>query len=286
MKNILFFHQSADLYGSDKVLLSLLMGLDKTLYKPIVLLPCHGMLSKALEDAGIEYYVIPLVRAGRQLFTPLGLLRLPFLAWRSIIEVGKVIPSEHIHLVHSNTLAVLSGALWARLNGVPHIWHVHEIIEKPWLVKKCFGWLLRLFADKVVCNSTATLRSYTNDRPEITNKSTVVYNGAVELPQISPEDISSFRNQLGIDDETILITLVGRINRLKGQKLLVEAAERIVKGQHPVKVHFLMVGSPPPNQEWFESDLRSLIDLSPAKAKITLMPFVEQISTVCWTNRL
>ena len=49
MKNILFIHQSADLYGSDKTLLLLLSKLDKTRFNPIVVIPLDGPLKEELE---------------------------------------------------------------------------------------------------------------------------------------------------------------------------------------------------------------------------------------------
>ena len=44
MKRILYLHTGAELYGADIVLLTLLEGLDKTRYEPIVVLPLEGPL--------------------------------------------------------------------------------------------------------------------------------------------------------------------------------------------------------------------------------------------------
>ena len=52
MKNILFIHSSAELYGSDRSLLNILRKLDKTKYKAYVILPCQGPLLNKIEDIG------------------------------------------------------------------------------------------------------------------------------------------------------------------------------------------------------------------------------------------
>ena len=54
MKNILFIHQSAELYGSDKTLLLLLKYLDKSKYNPLVVLPNEGPLKQELEKENIH----------------------------------------------------------------------------------------------------------------------------------------------------------------------------------------------------------------------------------------
>ncbi len=131
MKNILFFHQSADMYGSDKVLLQIIEGLDRTRYNPMVVLPTSGPLSKALEGEGVRTFIIPLALLSRATLTPLGMLGLPLRVVASLISLRRALGGVEVELAYSNTLAVLTGALWARLNGIPHIWHVHEIIKTP-----------------------------------------------------------------------------------------------------------------------------------------------------------
>ena len=59
MKNILYLHAGAEMYGADKILLELVCGLNKNLFHPIVVLPEHGILEKKLKENKIETYVIP-----------------------------------------------------------------------------------------------------------------------------------------------------------------------------------------------------------------------------------
>lgn len=74
MKNILYLHAGAEMYGADKVLLELLKGLDKTQYNPIVVLPNDGVLVEALREEGITTEVIPYPILRRKFFNPKGIL--------------------------------------------------------------------------------------------------------------------------------------------------------------------------------------------------------------------
>ena len=259
MKNILFIHQSADLYGSDKALLLLVSSIDKQLFKPLVLLPCKGPLEKELIKSNIIYYVVPLVKVSRKTFSLMGLISLPYKIFKSIQALNRVNKEYKIDIVHSNTLAVLGGAIWSKLHGIKHLWHVHEMIIEPYIVKSFFNFMLKFFSDLIVCNSNATLNLISQNSNKIKNKSSVIWNG-IDIPsEIKNEKIKSFRQKIGIiDDNTVLVTLVGRINRWKGQKLLVNAA-KILKNQKIQNLHFLIVGSTPPGQVFLKKELLSLI---------------------------
>ena len=263
MIRILFVHQSAEMYGSDKVLLALLKGLDPLKFRPTVVLPVDGPLRLALEESGVECHIVPLALIGRRLLGVKGLLALPLELWRSVFSIKSVLDNQTIDIVHSNTLAVISGAAWALMSGKPHVWHVHEIVEHPVTARKVFAWLLRLFAARVVCNSAATLSLLLKDQPRIESKATVVWNGINRTRTVSKERVYELRSKLGVNDDEVLIALVGRINRWKGHNLLIDAAEQI-EARCNSNLHYVFVGSAPDGQEHYLHRLRDRIDRSPA----------------------
>ncbi len=279
MKIILYVHPSADMYGSDKVLLSLVQGLDKKQFHPIVILPSEGPLAQALKLLGIEIYILPLSIIGRLTLNPIGLLKLSFKLFRSIRAMNKVLANTKVDIVHSNTLAVLSGALWAKWKRIPHVWHVHEMIVHPKFVRHSFPYLLRMFATKVVCNSTATLKLLLESQPGLAVKSVVTWNGLKRTEKVDKQAVDKLRRQLGLVNNDVLIALVGRINRWKGQGLLVEAADLLWK-KGLRNIHYLIVGSSPYRQECFMDSLFLQIAASQAKEQITVMNFRNDILNV------
>ena len=74
MKTILYLHAGAEMYGADKILLELVTGLDKTKFRPIVVLPTDGVLREKLESAGIKVHVISYPILRRKYFNPKGIV--------------------------------------------------------------------------------------------------------------------------------------------------------------------------------------------------------------------
>lgn len=276
---VVFFHQSSDLYGSDKVLLSLVSNLDRNKFLPIVLLPSEGPLTKEIMKAGIECKVVTLVQVNRSTLSFSGLIRLPLRVYKSIKSINIALDGIKVDVVHSNTLAVLSGAVWAKINKIKHVWHVHEIIVHPVIVRKFFAILLRTLSTRVICNSNATLCNILNDQPALKKDSIVVWNGLDKLPVVRNNDSNNIRLQFGLSDSDVLVVLVGRVNRMKGQKLLVESATQLYK-KHANTIHYLLVGDAPSGQEYYLHELKEAVGMSDARNTIHLLPFTEQIERI------
>lgn len=278
-KTILFVHQSADLYGSDRVLLALVSKLDSARFYPIVLLPMDGPLVRELQAAGVECHVVVVTRLSRATLSFRGLLGLPLNLLKSMRAIDRVLGGRTIDIVHSNTLAVLSSPLWARWHGVPHIWHVHEIIINPKFVRKAYAYLLSWFADCIVCVSQATKANLVQDKPTLASKIRVVWNGLGRETPVSADAVRAYRQELAIGGHEVLVALVGRMNRWKGQTLLVEAAGLLWQ-QGVRDVRYLLVGSAPDGQDHFLEELQSAINQSPAKTAFILQGFTNDVRTV------
>lgn len=278
-KTILFVHQSADLYGSDRILLALVSKLDRKKFVPIVLLPVDGPLVAELQVVKVECHVVEITRLSRSTLSLRGLLRLPLHIIQSMRAFDFVLAGRRVDIVHSNTLAVLTSALWARWHNVPHIWHVHEIIIHPKFVRKVYAYLLSWFADRIICVSHATMANLVQDKPNLANKIDVVWNGLERNSPVDSDAVRAYRERLTVCDGEILVVLVGRINRWKGQTLLVEAAGLL--WQEGVKnIRYLLVGSAPDGQVHFLKELQYTINQSPAKAAFTLQGFTSNLYTV------
>ena len=280
MKNILFIHQSAELYGSDKTLLLLLKNLDKNKFKPVVLLPFDGPLKEALENENIEVVIAPVLKLYRKLFTPKNLVGF----FKDIKAAFKIVNELHTKyqftLIYSNTLAVLFGILFAWKNNIKHLWHVHEIIEKPSLFKKAFIGLLSLKCNThIVYNSQAT-RLFWEVNNTIKNKGIVIHNGIeINNLQCSSTEISEVRKKLfQAQPNEVVLALVGRISRWKGQMILLEAFNDLVQKYRHIKLVF--VGAPPPNQEKFQEDLEERITSFQLNDKVLIIPFQNEIHKI------
>lgn len=162
MKSILFIHQSAELYGSDKTLLILLENIDRNRFFPVVVLPNDGPLKSELEKIGIKVIITPVLKLYRNIFTFKNGIKFVKDMFNSVSLLSKLHIEHKFEIVYSNTLAVLLGAIFSNKKKIKHIWHVHEIIEHPKLIAWLFPKLLYYFSDKIICNSEATKKKHHN----------------------------------------------------------------------------------------------------------------------------
>ncbi|RTY95919.1 glycosyltransferase family 4 protein [Flavobacterium sp. GT3R68] len=279
MKSILFIHQSAELYGSDKTILMFISELDKTKYYPVVVLPFEGPLKEELEKNNIKVVIAPVLKLYRKMFTPKNLVKI-FKEYKDGIKMLDQLHQEHdFKLVYSHTLAALIGILFAKKRNIKHLWHVQEIIATPKIFNRAFKKILAIESNhKVVYDSKETMNFWIENNKILTDKSEFVWNG-IDVHQkvdYSAEEINKVRKDyLLSNDREIVIALVGRINSWKGQQLLLSAFHILTETHSNIKLVFL--GSAPPNQEIFETNLKEKIREYHLEQKVTIIPFQKEI---------
>lgn len=279
MKSILFIHQSAELYGSDKTILMFISSLDKQQYKSVVILPFDGPLKREFEKNGIEVVIAPVLKLYRKMFTPKGILNF-FKEYRDGLRLlNELHKKHHFNIVYSHTLAALIGIIFARKNNIKHLWHVQEIIAKPVIFNKGFVKLLSLDCNHVaVYDSKTTMDFWIKGNEKLAKKSHAVCNGldVAQKQNTSQNEITSIRkNYFKVGDNELVIALVGRINSWKGQQLLLEAFHKIAHKYENIKLVF--IGSAPPNQEVFEIDLKNKVTDYALTDRVVIIPFQEEI---------
>jgi glycosyltransferase involved in cell wall biosynthesis len=277
----LFLHGSADYYGSDKVLLTTVQGvIDGGLCAAVVVLHEYGPLVGALRNCGAEVHVADVGKISRAIFTLSGLFKLPTRLWLTVRALDRIVAGRQVHLVYSNTLAVLGGALWARWRSRPHVWHAHEMPSRPALVRRGLPRIASWLSDRVIANSTQTRLWLLDQAPALASRATVVFNGLPAINWPLPTDVQSFRDSHGIADEDVLVVLVGRINWMKGQGLLIEALAQIQQAGRLGRLHALLVGGTLPGKEAMVDELKSKIEAGQLAARVRILPFTEDIFTV------
>jgi glycosyltransferase involved in cell wall biosynthesis len=276
---LLFLHPSAELYGADRTLLQLVSGLDRRRWHAVVALPRRGPLADALEQAGARVEVGELGVGARGDLSPLGLISLAWRIPRAILFVQELVRRHRPVVVHTNTMVVLGGALGAKLSPVWHLWHVHEILERPRWLARAYARLLAWLADEVVSNSEATRACFDRWSPRLARRHSVVLNG-VDPERLDPgqADPLALKRELGLAPDTPLVLLVGRINSWKGQSLLVDAFARL-SARHP-RARVALIGDAPPGQPQFETDLDEHIARAGLQGVVLRAPFRADVASL------
>lgn len=272
MKSVLFIHQSAELYGSDKTLLYLVVNINKSKFFPIVILPNDGPLKVELEKENIKVIIAPVLKLYRKMFTPSNLIKFVKDYFKGVKTI-KAIKKEHeIDFIYSNTLAVLLGFFYSFFNKTKHVWHVHEIIESPTIFTKAFRWFLNHSTNTVLIHNSIATSNFWNCK----GNNQVIWNGIAPFSAINSEEKETIRTTILKANTEIVFALVGRISRWKGQMLLLDTFHELIKTHQNIKLVY--IGSAPPNQEHFLDTLKAKISEYNLNQKVAIIPFQENIN--------
>lgn len=277
MKNILYIHAGAELYGADIVLLNLIKGLDKTKYNPIVILPCEGPLVKKMQQDNINVEVIPYPILRRQYFNIKGMFKYLY----DYLKYAKVLKTKlreyKIDIIHVNTIAVLEGIYLKKKLNKRLIWHIHEILEKPKIVSKFLSKLVAKYSDDVIVVSNAVKENLEN-KANFNNKIKVIYNGVNNEVFNSDSETEYLKEEFKIPNDAVVIGMIGRINSWKGQSDLLEASKILLKKYK--NLYLLFIGGVFKGQEWRKSELEDKIKAQENSNRIIISDFRNDISNI------
>lgn len=279
MQYVLVVHHDADLYGSDKSLLRTTRAMVRAGLTPIVALPHYGPLVDLLREAQIEVHIGPVGKLTRQLMRPLALPWVMRDMFAAIRFMRTIVGDRQISLAYSNSVAALGGALWGLLHRVPRLWHVREIVVQPKIAVRGFPWMLRILGGWCVCNSNATRDWITGICPSLAARSSVIWNGLEETTPPDPARVAQFRSEQDVGTAEVLVSLVGRINRWKGQSVLIEAAA-ILKTMNGAPARFLIVGDVADGQHHFRESMLEQIRREKLEATVHWHPFTPEVDVV------
>lgn len=276
---ILFLHPSPTLYGADITLLQLVRGLDKTYFECTIALPTAGPLVDAIQKEGGRVFFVDMPLFARKDYSIKGVTYFFVKAIKSYFVLRKIVKDNEIEIVHSNTLAVFSGIMLAIFCKLKHVWHVHEIIAKPPLLRYLLPRLAYKTADIVIANSRQTAVWIEKAVSKENKNIRTIFNGVDASRFHADFEPYSFRRELNIASEEVLISTVGRISRLKGQAIFIRAAGIVLK--EIKNVSFIIVGDPPKGQEHFLKELEELLEELPrVKEKMRIFSYREDINKV------
>jgi glycosyltransferase involved in cell wall biosynthesis len=254
IKKILYVHPSNELYGSDRSLLRLVTKLNKDEFQAHVIVPndleYEGLLTQALQKETISFHEMNLGILRRRYRNLKGILFFGYHTLRSAVKMARYCRQNNVSLVHTNSTAVFSGGLAAKLARVPHVWHVREIITKPKWLNAFVSLALNYFATTVIAVSGPVKDNLVSAQPRLMKKIKVINNGMDPTPyqSVTKEETHAVRQSWGVQEDDVVIGMVGRISAWKGQDLLLKGATSLLRANS--KVHLVFVGGTVPGEKW------------------------------------
>ena len=246
---VLVVHPSAELYGSDRVLLESVTGFVDYGAEVVVLLASPGPLEVELRERGAAVHIVDIPVVRKAVLRPAALAAFvvgSVLAFaRGVARVRRYRP----HVVYVSTLTVPVWNAIAFASRVPLVVHVHEAERSAGrALRTALNAPLRL-ATLIVFNSIYSQRTVELSYAAAALKSQVVYNGVV-----GPAHPASARDSL---DGGLRMVYVGRLSARKGPDVVIEAMAAARTAQ---LLSLTIVGAVYPGYEWFEERLRARVD--------------------------
>jgi glycosyltransferase involved in cell wall biosynthesis len=275
-RRILYVQNTADLYGASRALLNLLGALDRDRFAPLVMLPSAGPLVAHLRALDIDPIIAPhlrvlwasTIRSWRVL--PFGLGLLP-----SALALSRLARRHSVALIHSNTWTILSGALGAQLAGLPHIWHIREILRAMGGLKPALLAYTVRSARRLICISAAVAAQFAGRTPP--DRLRIIYDGLpLDSAPADPTAAAALRQRHGIGADAHLIGVVGRLHPQKGQADLLRACAQLDPHLR-ARTCLLIAGDPLPGSEALASELAALAHALGIAERVRFLGFLNDV---------
>lgn len=224
--NVLYAAPSGELGGVERFLDSLLPQHDPQRVRPVLVTLRDGPWPAAMRRRGVATHVVPDARLASPVATTRALLR--------------ILRAESIDLVHAAyawTHAVLAPA--AMLHGVPRVWFHHG----PVWPRRWQGWTSLVPARALLTNSRYNLAALRRSWHLADEHH--VQHLCVDADEFAPDAAAGarFRTEAGIPADALAIGIVGFIDDMKGQEVVLEAARRLAAAGGP-RPHVVIAGTP------------------------------------------
>ena len=232
---ILYLTFHPDIGGGEAILLSLLTKLYKNIFEPTVVVTKKGQLSKALSKIKIKTYILNLSPYFiRELFipgmSPIGIYK--------FTKLAKKIKPDLIHVNHLNL------AVYAKAAAIPLKIPVVATAHGNWDCIYFYQDLVNRFCtDKIFANTPETAKSLLRQKIIQKNKVTIIPFG-IDTNLFKPatrHQVPGTRHQLGLPQNDLIVTIVGRLDPVKDHLTFLKAAKLINEKLN--NVTFFIVGS-------------------------------------------
>lgn len=245
-KTILFVASRSDIAGGEVYLLNVMRHLDRRRFLPLVVVPGEGPFYRALQELKVPAVVVAADYGWLAPPTPwYGLMSsLPL----RVARLRQLIRETDISLVHTNSNQILEGALAARLSGVHHV-HMAQVEFQPNIPlyerfpidPPSFASLMGELSTRVIAVSNQVYETLCPPLPKEQVK--LIYNGVdfELLDSRAHANGHSVRDELGVADDSLLITGIGRLTSDKGFDCLIRAFGAVLK-QDSVNARLVIVG--------------------------------------------
>jgi L-malate glycosyltransferase len=271
ISKIVFVNHTGVVSGAERVLLTMLDGLDSANYEKVSFCPANSELADKIRGRGIPVIGLEPLQA-RFTWNPIQLVRYLRSYARVIREFRNAPHVREADLIHANTLRAGLVVSFATIGSdIPVVWHVHDIM-KVHPISTVIRWVAALMPGvNVVAVSRATAVRFQGWLLRILRGKVPVsvLHNSVDSRQFHPNQADRFRvrQELRFSDDVFAFAIIGQLTRRKGQLETIRAFRNLVS-RFP-QARLLIVGAP------LFNDDQKYLDL--LKSTVTQLDIAEKV---------
>lgn len=258
-RKIIEVSSDSNIGGAGKCLITLLENFNYDKFEVKVILPPNSLLKPLVEKNGIEVIEVEGIAEKS-------------LDLSSIKKLRGIFKSEKADLVHTH--ASMSARIAARHAGCKVIYTRHSVFPQPKRLttfpgKQINGWFNNYYSDGIIAVAEAAKQNLTDTgiKPE---KIEVILNGVDGLKLLTEQEKASIRERFGVLPEEKVISIVARLEDIKGHEYFIEAADMLLKSGVNAKFFIAGTGS-------YESKLREKVKHLERDDKIIFTGFISDV---------
>jgi len=280
-RTVLAVHPGAEMFGSDRMFLESVTGLQEAGSTVVAALPSDGPLVAELVKAGAIVRIVPMLVLRKKLMKPRGWPMLFRSALSGLVSGWRLIGQVRPDAVYVSTIIIPQWPALARLRRTRAISHVHEAEAASSRLLNATLYLPHLASTSTLVNSHFSLETIRVALAPLARRSSVIYNGVA-----SPDSPEPPRERL---EGALRILYLGRLSPRKGPDLVIDAAVRLRDQGRPATVTLL--GTAFEGYEWYEQQLRdqasaSGIDVEFAGFRQSIWPFLAASDVLIVPSRM
>jgi glycosyltransferase involved in cell wall biosynthesis len=233
-KRVLFVDHTPFVGGAQLVLAAHIERLDRSRFTPVV--ACTNTVPTLVDRfraAGADVHLLDMGRLRVRDVRVVGRLL------KSVLQLRRLIRTEHVDLVVSNTSrAAYVASLAVAGTGVPLVWWVRDFLFGRRAFNVFHG------VPKAILGVSRAIRSHYGGDGD--SRFHVVYVGsdlAERLGSVSQAEIGAERSRLGAGPDDVVIGFMGRLVADKGPEDLLAAVEKIHSSRPGVRLFLVGTGN-------------------------------------------
>lgn len=269
--NILFVANCASMYGANTSMVQLIAQLKRDDINVYVWLPTDGQVTKELRKLKCKYRIIGEYTAAHES----GLISKGQRArnlLNNILYIKrnlKLVSDWNIDIIHTNSAIDSIGGLLSLYTGIPHVWHIREMMRDDYCLEYDFpklNYYLLKRSNKVIFISKAVKNQWKS--VSLNRNSCVIHNGFDLERYIIYKDLKK--------KELTRLILAGFISPQKGQMDAVRAIKYLVN--HKIKsVRLSIVGD---GDKLYVQGIKKYIQQHGLDTYIEILPFQNDLNTI------